>query len=123
MAPSFSGVAKDADLIAIQVFSRKDSSDQCNPRPTPCSTAFVTDITQGLERVLELHNDPSFTSEITSVNLSLGGGAFSTPCDSSFPGIKAAVDNLRAVGIVTIAATGNEFLGGAIGGPALYLPS
>jgi subtilisin family serine protease len=117
----FSGVAKDADLIAIQVFSRVDSDGDCDPDPAPCIASFNSDIVQGLERVLELHNNPSFTPAIASVNLSLGGELFAPPnCDSDAPSIptKMAVDNLRDAGIVTIAATGNDFVSGAITTPA-----
>jgi subtilisin family serine protease len=116
-----SGVAKDAHLIAIQVFSRVDSAEDCDPAPEPCIAAFNSDIVQGLERVLELQNDPSFTPVIASVNLSLGGELFPPPnCDNDVSSIptKMVVDNLRDAGIVTIAATGNNFVLGAITTPA-----
>jgi subtilisin len=116
-----SGVARDADLIAIQVFSRVDSDEGCNPGAPPCIAAFNSDVVQGLERVLELHNDPSFTPVIASVNLSLGGELLPPPdCDTHAPSIptRMAVANLRDAGIVTIAATGNNFVFGAISTPA-----
>ena len=45
----FSGVAKDASLIAIQVFSGFNNSGFCGT--STCIAAFTSDIIQGLERV------------------------------------------------------------------------
>ena len=89
-----SGVAKDADLIAIQVFTN---------HPVFGRVAYTSDIIKGLERVLTL----SGTQNISSVNLSLGGGPNTSVCDSGNTATKDAVDNLRSVGIATVAASGN----------------
>ena len=91
----FSGVARDARIIAIQVFS------QCGE---DCIFSSNSNWLAGLERVLELSAD----FNIAAVNMSFGGGSFSEDCDSDFPAVKAAMDNLRAVGIAPIAASGNE---------------
>ena len=65
-----SGVAKGANIIAIQVFT----VFKCGSPPGfNCVGAFDSDIIAGLARVLFLHNDESFTYDIPSVNLSLGG--------------------------------------------------
>ena len=101
----FSGVARDARIIAIQVFSRcgEDCVDSSN-----------SDWLAGLERVLELSVD----FNIAAVNMSFGLGLFSEDCDSDFPAVKAAMDNLRAVGIAPIAASGNSGFGTDINSPA-----
>ena len=91
----FSGVARDARIIAIQVFS------QCGE---DCIDSSNSDWLAGLERVLELSAD----FNIAAVNMSFGGGLFSEDCDSDFPAVKAAMDNLRAVGIAPVAASGNN---------------
>lgn len=52
---TFSGVAKDARLIAIQVFTRFDSADDCGGSP-PCVLSFTSDQIKGLERVHALRN-------------------------------------------------------------------
>ena len=91
----FSGVARDARIIAIQVFS------QCGG---DCLTAPGSDLLAGLERVLEL----SASLDIAAVNISLGGALYEEKCDADFPAVKAAMDNLRAAGIATIVAAGNE---------------
>ena len=70
---------------------------------------------QGLERVLEL----SDSFDIAAVNLSLGRMLTeSENCDSEFPAVKEAMDNLRAAGIATVAASGNAGSPAAIDFPA-----
>jgi len=120
---TFSGVARDADLIAVQIFSRvsdknlADSDpDACGSLPDPCAQAFQSDIILGLERVYDLHD--SFA--IASVNMSLGGGAYTSSaiCDASNPSTKAAIDNLKSIGIATVVAAGNSAYTNALSYPA-----
>ena len=118
--PDFSGVARDAKLISIQVFSKiepDDCSDEDEEEESegPCIKSSSTDQISGLERVLELSDD----FDIAAVNLSLGSEEpFPGECDSWNLAIKAAVDKLRAVGIATIASSGNEESSTGIGSPA-----
>jgi subtilisin family serine protease len=91
---SFSGVAKDAELIAIQVFSKSRRG----------LVAWDSDIISGLQRVSELRS--SF--EIAAVNMSLGGGKFSSTCDSESPAMTAAIETLKSQGIATVVASGNS---------------
>jgi subtilisin len=111
----FSGVARDANLIAIQVFSRFDSTYWCGGS-TPCILAFDSDIVKGLERVYDLRN----TYPLAAANLSLGGSLYSSQaqCDADFPDYKNVMDNLRSVGIATVVASGNDYSSSAIGAPA-----
>jgi len=51
--PDF-GVARGADIIAIQVFSRVDDPDSCEDVPAPCVTAFDSDLISALEHVYDL---------------------------------------------------------------------
>ena len=100
------GVAKDAELIAIQVFSRVDDYN---------IGSWSTDQIKALERVYELRT----TNNIAAVNLSLGGSAtYSVACDAQNVAYKASVDKLRTVGIVTIAASGNDGVINGISSPA-----
>jgi subtilisin family serine protease len=107
---SFSGVAPGANLIAINVFSRFDSG--CGNRPTPCARSFTSDQIKGLERVLALRS----SLRISSVNMSLGGGLFTSNCDSDSR--KAAIDNLRSFGIATTISSGNDGSANAVSAPA-----
>lgn len=102
---SFSGVAKDANLIAMQVFSKLTNSQACGG-PASCHRTFTSDWIKGLERVLVLKN--SFS--IAAVNMSLGGSRYynQSACDADNLAAKAAIDNLRSVGIATIIASGNN---------------
>ena len=107
---SFSGVAPGANLIAINVFSRFDSG--CGNRPTPCARSFTSDQIKGLERVFALRS----SLRIASVNMSLGGGQFSSNCDSDSR--KAAIDNLRSAGIATVISSGNDGFANAVSAPS-----
>lgn len=110
---TFSGVARDSSIIAIQVFSRFDSATRCDG-VAPCALAFTSDIIKALERVYELRT--SFA--IAAANLSLGSGQYSTDCDSSEAATKSAIDLLRSAGIVTTIASGNESYTNSLGAPA-----
>ena len=102
---SFSGVAKNANLISIQVFSKDGSTN--TPRSYP------SDEILGLERVMALRN----TFSIASVNMSLGNGGSSSTCDTANPAETTAITNLRSVNIATVISAGNDGLN-AIGFPA-----
>lgn len=109
-----SGVAKDANIIAIQVFSRIDRQTDCGNDPAPCVRGMTSDVIRGLERVAAL----SESFNIAAVNLSLGGNKFTENCDASDPGRRAAIDNLRSRGIAVIASSGNNGFTDGIGAPA-----
>lgn len=113
---SFSGVAKDANLIAIQVFSRFDNAANCGSTPVPCALYWTSDLIKGLERVKTL----SLTMpNIAAVNLSLQTGQqFTGNCDASHAPTKAAIDNLRSVGIATVICAGNFSFTNALTAPA-----
>jgi hypothetical protein len=97
---SFSGVAKGAQVMAIQVFTEVTDPASCGGA-APCVGAFSSDIVAGLERVY----NRAGTYNIAAVNMSLGGGSFPVPCDGQ--PYKPAIDNLRSIGIATVVAAGN----------------
>jgi subtilisin len=109
---SFSGVAKDASLMSVQVFSRFTGVNCNGEGEDPCAFTFISDQLAGLERIYMLRNVYSFAS----VNISIGGQPSSSNCDSDPR--KIAIDNLRSVGIATVVASGNEGQPGAISAPA-----
>jgi subtilisin family serine protease len=108
------GVAKDAQIIAIQVFSNVVSGVDC-PASAPCVLSYTSDQISGLEHVYTLRT----TYSIASVNMSLGGGGYLTQskCDGDNISEKAAIDNLRSVGIATVISSGNEGNTAAISAP------
>ena len=91
------GVARDANVIAIQVFTRFNDDGDCDGT-APCVKSFDSDQISGLERVRDLANltdgggNPLF--HIAAANMSLGGGKSTAACDGDAR--KAAVDNLRS---------------------------
>ncbi|MCP4151923.1 MAG: S8 family serine peptidase, partial [bacterium] len=98
------GVAKGANIIAINVFSYQPDSDGIS--------AYNSDIVKGLEHTLLLRT----THKIAAVNLSLGGGFYSGYCNTdSFTSI---IDSLTAVEIAVTVASGNEYGCQSIGAPA-----
>jgi len=112
---SFSGVAKDANIIAIQMFSRFDSASSCGG-PAPCALYWTSDLLKALERVRTL---ATTMSNIVAVNLSLQTGQqFTSNCDTAHAATKAAIDNLRSVNIATIVCAGNFSFTNALTAPA-----
>jgi len=105
------GIAKDADLIAVKVFSRF-SAGICGGEP--CVAAYDSDILAGLNYVYSLRG----AHKIASVNMSLSQLFFQGFCDSDAPAMKSAIDLLRSAGIATAVATGNNALCGIITSPA-----
>ncbi len=99
------GVAKEANLVAIQVFHRNGGG----------LSAFQSDIIFGLEYVLELHEQGL---DIAAVNMSLGGGKYYNQCDIGYSTLTTAIAKLRDVGIATIVSSGNRGYDDAIGAPA-----
>jgi subtilisin family serine protease len=112
---SFSGIAKDATLIAIQVFSRFDSVVNCGSS-TPCVLTYTSDQIMALQQVYALRN----TYHIAAVNMSVGAGQYSSQstCDSENASIKAIIDTLRSVNIPTVAASGNDGYTSSMAAPA-----
>ena len=110
----FSGVARDADIIAVQVFTRFDSDDYCGSGP--CALSFTSDQVRALEHVYELRTE----YDIAAVNMSLGGSSGYTTaaeCDARNSSRKAIIDTLRAAGIATVVSSGNEARTDAMAAP------
>src|SRR4051812_33930082 len=93
---TMTGVAPSAGIVAVQVFTNIGGS----------LGAYNSDIVLGLDQVLTFAGNGL---KIASVNLSLGGSLYSTYCDSFDGGAtKYAIDQLRAAGIATAIAAGNN---------------
>lgn len=104
LASGLSGIAPDANIIAIQVFTPISSSN---------STSAMSDVLKGLERVYALRD--SF--DIAAVNMSLGSlVTFSSACDAYLPAMAAMIDQLKTAGIATVVSSGN---GGSANGISL----
>jgi subtilisin family serine protease len=111
----FSGVARGAGIISMQVFSRFTGSDCDDDIEDPCAKSYTSDTIAALERVYQLRD----AYNIAAANMSLGGGSFSSQaaCDTVDGARKAIIDTLRSVGIATVAASGNEATSNALSAP------
>ena len=110
----FDGVAPDANIIPIQVFSRFTGAANCNPNPSPCVKTSLSDQLSAFNVIIvTLAN----LWDISSVNMSLGGGDNPGNCDGTEPARKAAIDALRAIDIATVIAAGNNGWTDAMGAP------
>lgn len=102
------GVAPAASLVAVQVFTASGSS----------VGAWWSDIIGGMEWVNTQNQSNAFGgTKVASVNLSLGGGLYSSNCDASLPAVKTIVDTLRANGVATVIAAGNDGVVGQVSAP------
>jgi len=110
---SLPGFAKDANIIAVQIFHKDTNAADCGSS-TPCIEAYDSDVISGLEYVYGLRN--SFN--IDAVNLSLGSGGYTSTCDLFFPQYKSEFDTLQSVGIAPIVSSGNNGFVNGLSAPA-----
>src|SRR5205807_3995123 len=110
----FSGVAKGAKIMAVQVFTTISDSSICSlfSLPSPCALAFTSDIMDGLQRVFNRRAALNFAA----VNMSLGGGRFHSNYDVD--PLKPIIDSLRSADIATVIAAGNNGFTNALSSPA-----
>lgn len=102
---SMNGVARDADIIAVNVFSFIESWGDVG--------SYFSDQIAGLEYVYGLRG----TYSIAAVNMSLGSGRYSSPCDVGE--IRTPIiEKLYSVGVPTVISAGNDRYCGAISTPA-----
>ena len=107
------GVAPQAQIVAIQVFSRFNNQSSCGSSPAPCVRSYTSDQIKGLNRVRQLVQGGM---KIASANMSLGGGQHTSHCDSDSR--KTVVDQLRALKVATVIASGNNGWTGSVGAPS-----
>jgi subtilisin family serine protease len=116
-ATTFSGIAPDANIQAIKVFSVV--TDVLGSTPcanagsvSPCPLAFVSDQIRGLQRALDRAN----ALNTVAVNLSLGGTTNNTSaCDSDSR--KSLIDQLSNARVATVISSGNSGFTTGVGAP------
>jgi hypothetical protein len=93
---SYSGVAPNSKIIAINVFDSTGS-------------AYDFDIVKALNWVNSLSNQYN----IVSINMSLGGSTpFKTTCDDYIPSMTKAINDLKSNHIATVISSGNSYAHG-----------
>lgn len=111
---SFSGVAPEADIVAIQVFS-KFTSIACESSSS-CVMSYTSDQMAALEWLLSQDVSQGGTLNVASANMSLGGGRYTRHCNSA--SVAPAIRALKNIGVATAIASGNNGFSDAISGPA-----
>jgi hypothetical protein len=116
IAAGRSGVAKDANIISIQVMSYVTNPDECGFGN--CLRSRTSDVMAALQRVYDLRT----SYDIAAVNISLVSDVidvFTSHCDAGEGApLKDKIDQLRSVGIATVVAAGNDGFTDALGYPA-----
>jgi subtilisin family serine protease len=102
------GVAPEANLIPIQVFSRDRGCTGAG-----CLGAAVSDVAAALDWLIA--NGPRLN--LVAVNLSLGGSSYNSIACNSDPR-NAGFRTLRTMGILATVASGNDNFLGGVGTPA-----
>jgi subtilisin family serine protease len=112
--PVTSGVAPGAGLYPVRVFSTSSVPSDCGGGATPCAFARESDVLGGLNHVIA----EAVHYRFAAVNLSLGGGLFSSPCSNVQAAIEQAIQKLHNEGIAVTVAAGNDGNPTAISFPA-----
>jgi hypothetical protein len=112
-------MAPDANIIAVQVFSRFDDRAG-GPTPcanageaSPCTLTFPSDQIRALGHVRDLARGP--VGGISAANMSLGGGMQTNPCAADTR--RPIIQTLRGMGIATVIASGNDGFTNAVNSP------
>ncbi|MFP6665000.1 MAG: S8 family serine peptidase [Deltaproteobacteria bacterium] len=109
------GVAREAGLISVQIFTEVTGEECDDGTEDPCARTYISDTIKALEYIYSLR----FEYRIASVNMSIGGETYGSEaaCDAADP--RADIFALlRAAGIVSVAAAGNEGEAGILSAPA-----
>ncbi len=105
---SIAGVARNASLLPIQVFSNFLASDGT----THTIGSWTSDQAAGLEYVYGKELAGAYAPRhVASANLSIGGGGTATVCDGDpdEAPIENAANLLRTLGVATVYAAGNDY--------------
>ncbi|MFZ9858543.1 MAG: S8 family serine peptidase [Roseiflexaceae bacterium] len=104
-----SGVAPQAKIIAIQVFTKFNTVAVCGSS-APCVSAYDSDIIAALEWLYDNFGDSRFGGTLVAANMSLGGSWSNRFCDRTSNGVfyKNIIDRLRTVRVATVIAAGNN---------------
>jgi uncharacterized repeat protein (TIGR01451 family) len=110
----YSGVAPEANIIAIQVYTR---IADCRPEAgdQPCARWYDSDLNSALDYI---NTTLRGSWDIASANMSGGGNSRWSPCDAEFPDTRDAINTLLSNEIVTVISSGNDDWTDAVSFPA-----
>ena len=114
---SIGGVAPDANLIPMQIFTKFTSSGDCSPRPTPCAWARFSDIVAAVDRVAVLAGSHKIAAMNLSFDMTEGPDPFgvsSSNCDGAagMNALRIAVNTVVSLDIAAVGMAGNHGQGG-----------
>ena len=115
-----SGVAPEANIIAVQVFSLYNNDRRCRnagQAGAPCVLSWDSDIQAALQWVFNNRNAASW-GRVAAINMSLGGGQFFRACDAQNATYATWISQLRSVEIASVIASGNASFTNAVASPA-----
>jgi subtilisin family serine protease len=98
---TIAGVAREADIIAVNVFAQFGSPN-CGGA-SRCVLSWTSDQIAALDWLFVNR----VALNLAAVNMSLGGGLNFSACDSTDPRT-GVINNLRAAGVATVIASGNN---------------
>lgn len=98
------GVAPDARIIAVNA-TTEVACNSPHPGDTTCANYTDSDLLAALQFVY----DQRTTRSIAAVNMSIGGSTkFTGACDTFRPSLTTMINQLKAAGIATVIASGNN---------------
>lgn len=97
------GAAPEARILAVQVFSLFSSGDV---------KSYTSDQIRALDYI---YNTVTQSQRVASINLSLGGPGNQAPCPNN--PMAAPIARLRAIGVATVIAAGNDGAADAVSSP------
>jgi subtilisin family serine protease len=113
------GVAKQSNIVAIQVFHRVDSAMSCSPNATPCLKSYDSDQMAALEWIFANARTFPGGGRLAAINISIGGSVnYDDTCDDLGPGYAADLQILRDAGVATVISAGNNSSTTGISWPA-----
>lgn len=108
---TLNGVARASNIVAVNVFSRFEA-DECEDSDDPCILSYQSDQLAALEWLYDNRN----TLNLAAVNMSLGGGEYSSACTGHT--LRNIVVSLHTAGVATVIASGNERFLDAVSSPS-----
>jgi len=97
-------MAPKAKIMAIQVFHRVDSAEDCAPLAAPCTLASTSDLLAAFDYILG--EVAGLAEPLAAINMSVGGGEGTGPCNDT--PLARVVQSLRARGVATVFSAGNS---------------
>lgn len=123
IAAGYTGVAKGAKIVAIQVFSKIYDLNVCKGQSLPCLKSFASDQAAAATFVANHFNE----FKIASLNFSLASDVgYTEVCDNidnDSMTLSGIINTLRQFGVATVIASGNTGFSNKISFPACISPA